>query len=61
MICVRSVKLSRKPQIIFFTIVPTLDNSEQILHHTAPTIKKSNPPLPERCFIWDIFGKMPFT
>jgi len=58
MICLHFVKLSRKPRIIFFTTVPTLDNSGQILHHTIKTL---NPPLPKRGFIWDIFGKMPFT
>ena len=34
-ICVRFAKLSRKPQIISFITVPTLDNSGQILHHTG--------------------------
>ena len=40
-ICVRFVKLSQKPQIIFFITVPTLDNSGQILHHTG-TYYQSN-------------------
>ena len=45
-ICVRFVKLSRKPQIISFITVHTLDNSGQILHHIGTyyqNIKSTSP------------------